>query len=77
MSSESILMAISGSWDLFGCEASPPRESHTHHPSDFAKSCLEAVVGWVTIPCSAIQFSGSAATEWVGSEDRPSVGLGF
>jgi hypothetical protein len=73
MSSESILMAISGSWDLFGCEASPPRESHTHHPSDFAKSCLEAVVGWVTIPCSAIQFSGSAASERVRSR-RPSVG---
>ena len=26
-------MAIAGSWGRFGCEASPPRESHTHHPA--------------------------------------------
>lgn len=59
----------------FGCEASPPRESHTLHPlgSTALGPSLEGEVGsgfpeaegWVTIPFSAIQFSGSAVSEAV------------
>lgn len=50
-------------------------KSHTLHPARPSEGCPLPTSGWVTIPFSAIQFSGSAATD--GARGLSVGGAGF